>query len=179
MGGFSVLGPVLAELRRDRSFMGNVAHWEVIPGRSRKVVPMPEGVPDTLRSILRGRGVEQLYSHQMDAFGHVMAGKNVVLATSTATGKTLAYNLPILTQLLNDAEATALYLFPTKALSQDQRAELENVVLKGALPVQVCACDGDTRASRRRSARDRGRIVITNPDMLHVGILPHLSLIHI
>ncbi len=153
--------------------MRNVAHWKVMPARAGDFAPFPEELDDGLRSILRARGIDRLYGHQADAYRHVRAGDNVVLVTPAASGKTLAYNLPILTHFLRDAEATALYLFPTKALSQDQQAELHGVVLGGGLPVPAYTYDGDTPASIRGSVRERGRIVITNPDMLHVGVLPH------
>lgn len=164
---------MLAELRSDRSFMRNVAHWEVVPARTGDVAPFPEELDDGLRRTLRARGIERLYGHQADACRHMRAGDNVVLVTPAASGKTLAYNLPILTHFLRDAEATALYLFPTKALSQDQRAELDGLVQGGGLPVPAYTYDGDTPASVRGSVRERGRIVITNPDMLHTGVLPH------
>ncbi len=153
--------------------MRNVAHWKVIPARAGDFAPFPEELDDGLRRILSARGIDRLYGHQADAYRHVRAGDNVVLVTPTASGKTLAYNLPILTHFLRDAEATALYLFPTKALSQDQQAELDGVVLAGGLPVPAFTYDGDTPASMRGSVRERGRIVITNPDMLHTGVLPH------
>ena len=173
LGHVSALGSVLEEFRSDHSFMRNIAHWEVVPARPGNVAPFPDDVDDRLRRILCARGINRLYGHQVDAYRHVRAGHNVVLVTPTASGKTLAYNLPILTHFLQDAEATALYLFPTKALSQDQQAELDAVVLAGLLPVPAYTYDGDTPASIRRSVREQGRIVITNPDMLHVGVLPH------
>ncbi|MDD9986140.1 MAG: DEAD/DEAH box helicase [Spirochaetaceae bacterium] len=169
----SALDSALAELRSDRSFMRNVAHWEVVPARAGDVAPFPADLDDGLRRTLRARGIERLYGHQADAYRHVRAGDNVVLVTPTASGKTLAYNLPILTHFLRDACATALYLFPTKALSQDQQAELDGVVQGGGLPVPAFTYDGDTPASVRGRVRDQGRIVITNPDMLHTGVLPH------
>ena len=153
--------------------MRNVAHWKVMPARAGDFAPFPEELDDGLRRILSARGIDRLYGHQAEAYRRVRAGDNVVLVTPSASGKTLAYNLPILTHFLRDAEATALYLFPTKALSQDQQAELDGVVLGGGLPVPAYTYDGDTPASMRGSVRERGRIVITNPDMLHTGVLPH------
>lgn len=163
---------MLAELRSDRSFMRNVAHWEVLPARAGDHAPFLEELDGGLRRLLRARGVERLYRHQADAWRHVRAGDNAVLVTPTASGKTLAYNLPILAHLLRDAGATALYLFPTKALARDQQAELA-AMAAGGLPVPACAYDGDTPAAARAAAREQGRIVITNPDMLHAGMLPH------
>ena len=101
------------------------------------------------------------------------SGRNVVIVSPTASGKTLAYNLPVLQTLLEDPDARALYLFPTKALSQDQQSELNEVVLGGEIPVKIFTYDGDTPSSIRISAREEGRIIITNPDMLHTGILPN------
>ena len=173
LGAVSALDSALAELRSDRSFMRNVAHWEVVPARAGDVAPLPAELDDGLRRVLRARGIERLYGHQADAYGRVRAGDNVVLVTPTASGKTLAYNLPILSHFLRDALATALYLFPTKALSQDQQAELDGVVQGGGLPVPAFTYDGDTPASVRGRVREQGRIVITNPDMLHTGVLPH------
>ena len=169
----SALDSALAELRSDRSFMRNVAHWEVVPARAGDMGPFPAELDDGLRGVLRARGIERLYGHQADAYRHVRSGDNVVLVTPTASGKTLAYNLPILSHFLRDALATALYLFPTKALSQDQQAELDGVVQGGGLPVPAFTYDGDTPASVRGRVREQGRIVITNPDMLHTGVLPH------
>jgi len=173
LGAVSALDSALAELRSDRSFMRNVAHWEVVAAQAGDVAPFPAELDGGLRRTLRARGIERLYGHQADAYRHVRAGDNVVLVTPTASGKTLAYNLPILSHFLRDALATALYLFPTKALSQDQQAELDGVVQGGGLPVPAFTYDGDTPASVRGRVREQGRIVITNPDMLHTGVLPH------
>lgn len=153
--------------------MRNVAHWEVAPARAGEYAPFPEEVDGGLLRALRARGVERLYRHQADAYRRVRAGGNAVLVTPTASGKTLAYNLPILARFLSDADATALYLFPTKALARDQQAELDATARDGGLPAPACVYDGDTPAAARAAVRERGRIVITNPDMLHAGILPH------
>lgn len=153
--------------------MRNVAHWQVLPARAGDYAPFPEELDGGLRRLLRARGVERLYRHQADAWRHVRAGDNAVLVTPTASGKTLAYNLPILAHCLRDAGATALYLFPTKALARDQQAELAAMAGAGGLPVPAIAYDGDTPAAARAAAREQGRIVITNPDMLHAGMLPH------
>lgn len=167
------LRAALAELRSDRSFMRNVAHWQVMPARAGDYASFPEELDGALLRALRARGVERLYRHQADAYRLVAAGRNAVLVTPTASGKTLAYNLPILARFLRDAGATALYLFPTKALARGQQAELDALARDGGLPAPACAYDGDTPAAARAAARERGRIVITNPDMLHAGILPH------
>ena len=164
---------VVETLQNDPGFMSCVTHWEIIPEKEGRFAEFPEELEPRLRTILRGRGVERLYSHQAEAYRSVREGRDVVVVTPTASGKTLCYNLPVLQDLLEHKDHRALYLFPTKALSQDQQSELNEVVLGGAVPVKVFTYDGDTPSSVRVSARDNGRIVITNPDMLHTGILPN------
>ncbi|MGA2764996.1 MAG: DEAD/DEAH box helicase [Spirochaetia bacterium] len=168
-----MLTEVIAQLRADREFADRVTHWEVVPARSGKYAEIPAGVDERIRSALASRGITRIYSHQLATWDLVRSGKSVVLVSPTASGKTLAYNLPVLQALLEDPDARALYLFPTKALSQDQQSELNEVVLGGEIPVKVFTYDGDTPGSIRISARDEGRIIITNPDMLHTGILPN------
>ncbi|MGA2641803.1 MAG: DEAD/DEAH box helicase [Spirochaetia bacterium] len=168
-----MLTDVIGSLRRDPEFSERVTHWEVVPARGGTYAEMPPGVDPRIRSALKARGIDRIYSHQLAAWNEVRAGRSVVLVSPTASGKTLAYNLPVLQALLEDPDARALYLFPTKALSQDQQSELNEVVLGGEIPVKVITYDGDTPGSIRISARDEGRIIITNPDMLHTGILPN------
>jgi DEAD/DEAH box helicase domain-containing protein len=160
-------------LKNDKDFSSCVSHWEHIPARDGRFEEFPGELKDELRTILTKRGVSRLYSHQGKAYDAVRRGKDIVVVTPTASGKTLCYNLPVLQDLLEHQEDRALYLFPTKALSQDQQSELNEVVLGGEVPVKVFTYDGDTPSSIRVSARDNGRIVITNPDMLHTGILPN------
>ena len=126
-----------------------------------------------IKDTLAKRGITRLYSHQAMSFYSVTAGENIVVVTPTASGKSLCYNLPVLQKLIENPEERALYLFPTKALSQDQQSELNEIITTGDIPVKVSTYDGDTPASVRVSARDSGRIVISNPDMLHSGILPN------
>jgi DEAD/DEAH box helicase domain-containing protein len=137
----------------------------------------PEGTDQRLVTALRARGVEQLYTHQAEAFAHVLARRNVVTITPTASGKTLCYNAPVLNAILQDPATRALYLFPTKALAQDQLAELhvlsELVERDGDLQIGVFTYDGDTPSDARRAIRGKAHVVLTNPDMLHSGILPH------
>jgi DEAD/DEAH box helicase domain-containing protein len=168
-----MLTDIIGSLRRDPEFSERVTHWEVIPAREGTYAEIPPGVDPRIRSALNARGIERIYSHQLATWNEVRAGRSVVLVSPTASGKTLAYNLPVLQSLLEDPDARALYLFPTKALSQDQQSELNEVVLGGEIPVKVFTYDGDTPGSIRISARDEGRIIITNPDMLHTGILPN------
>src|SRR6266511_1558990 len=136
------------------------------------LAPFPSSLDPRLLEALRGRGVQQLYSHQAKAYDTVAKGENLVVVTPTASGKTLCYNLPVLQALVQQPESRVLYLFPTKALAQDQLAELTE--LSKALPdMRMYTYDGDTPQDARRSVRARANLVLTNPDMLHSGILPH------
>ncbi len=165
---------IVRSLRSDPRFAANITAWEKIPAREAQLVPPPESLRSDLREALRARGIERLYAHQAEAVEAALRGENTVLATGTASGKTLAYNLPILNARLEDPSATAIYLFPTKALAQDQAAELarwEHTLDAGELGVRLY--DGDTPQSRRADTRRSARMLVTNPDMLHLGILPH------
>ena len=164
---------VLNSLRDDRQFMDQVVHWEVIPPREGRFSPFPAELNPDLRTVLERRGIRRLYTHQAKVYESAMAGRHTVVVTPTASGKTLSYNLPILQQLLQYPDARALYLFPTKALSQDQQSALNEIVLAGEVGIRIATYDGDTPSSVRVSARDSGRIIISNPDMLHSGILPN------
>ncbi len=148
-------------------------HVESIPPREGAYAAFPADLDPRLSRALRGRGIDRLYVHQARSFEAARAGRNVCVVTPTASGKTLCYNLPVAQALLESSSARALYLFPTKALSQDQQAELNELSLSGELPIRVATYDGDTPSSLRAAARDTGRIVITNPDMLHSGVLPN------
>ena len=164
---------VLAELRSDREFMRRVAAWERLPARPAATAPFPAALDRRLVAALAVRGIESLYTHQAHAIEAIARGEHIVVVTSTASGKTLCYNLPVLNALLCAPATTTLYLFPTKALAQDQLAALHELTetLDTHIPVQTY--DGDTPKDRRRSTRTAGGILITNPDMLHTGILPH------
>ena len=139
--------------------------------------PFPECIDPRLRQALRARGIDQLYTHQAEAISHALAGRHVVTVTPTASGKTLCYNVPVLGSILTDASSRALYLFPTKALAQDQLAELHQLAelcgAQGADDIGVFTYDGDTPQDARRAIRSRAHVVLSNPDMLHSGILPH------
>ena len=160
-------------IKNDRDFTRNITHWETIPAREGNYADFPEDADPVLKKIYEDRGVRRLYSHQRECYDNISKGKNTVVVTPTASGKTLCYNLPVLNYLLKNPEARALYLFPTKALSQDQQSELNEVIEAAGLPVKTVTYDGDTPASIRVAARDGGRIIITNPDMLHTGIMPN------
>jgi len=161
------------EILADPDVAPRIAHVESAPARDADWAPLPGGLDPRLLEALKAKGYERLYSHQRASYDAIRAGENVVVVTPTASGKTLCYNLPVVQTLLEEPEARALYLFPTKALSQDQQAELNEVALGGSLPVGIYTYDGDTPSSLRVAARDSGRIVITNPDMLHSGVLPN------
>ena len=130
-------------------------------------------VAPKLREVLARRGIEKLYRHQAEAFERIAAGRNIVIVTPTASGKTLCYNLPVLNRLSEDPGSRAMYLFPTKALSEDQLEELHTLIEDMGSDLCAFTYDGDTPQDARRAIRQRANVVLTNPDMLHTGILPH------
>jgi DEAD/DEAH box helicase domain-containing protein len=188
---------LLSHWKAEPTIFGNVSAWRTLPSSQAQYVPIPSDLHPEITQVLVSSGIQSLYSHQAEAWEIVRSGKNPVIVTGTASGKTLCYNLPVLDRLLNDPEARALYLFPTKALSQDQldnlkelrsisarlaANELDGIFadhtepansanLLSDLPFSVY--DGDTPAHARPGIRTNARLVITNPDMLHTGILPH------
>jgi len=153
--------------------LGGVTAIHHIPARAAEFVLMPEDLEPRVAQVLESRGISQLYSHQAEAFRLAREGRNLVVVTPTASGKTLCYNLPILDALVRNPDARALYLFPTKALSQDQLTELNRFAEELGDDIRTFTYDGDTPQDARKSIRARGNLVITNPDMLHTGILPH------
>jgi DEAD/DEAH box helicase domain-containing protein len=144
-----------------------------LPAREPTFAPLPAWVRPELAAAYRAKGVEQLYNHQAAAAERIREGRNVVVVTPTASGKTLCYNLPVLNSVLESPDTRALYLFPTKALAQDQLAELQDLSRRLDDSFGVFTYDGDTPGDARKAIRERGHIVLTNPDMLHTGILPH------
>jgi DEAD/DEAH box helicase domain-containing protein len=144
-----------------------------IPAREAQWAEMPAWVRPELAEAYRAKGVERLYTHQAEAAERIRERRNVVVVTPTASGKTLCYNLPLLNAVLENTDTRALYLFPTKALAQDQLAELHDLSTRLEDRFGVFTYDGDTPADARKAIRERGHIVLTNPDMLHTGILPH------
>ncbi len=167
------LSQYIAALKSDPSFMNNVACWREIPARPARYADFPAGIDERIRSVLRERGISQLYVHQRQAVDAALRGEDIVVVTPTASGKTMCYNLPVLNEIIKNPEARALYLFPTKALSADQAAELYELIDKVGADVKCYTYDGDTPASARSAIRQAGHVVVTNPDMLHSGILPH------
>ncbi len=166
------LNSLLSRWRTDPDSAANISTWRTQPARPAVLTDFPADLPPKLAAALRGRGISSLYSHQAEAWNHARAGKNVVLATGTASGKTLAYNLPVLAAVLEDPEARALYLFPTKALTQDQLSNLAGFQ-SSFVNLKSSIYDGDTPQSQRSAIRKKSRIILSNPDMLHTGILPH------
>ena len=148
-----------------------------LPARDAEYGPFPPAIDDRVREVLSARGIDRLYSHQSTAIEHALAGRNIVITTPTASGKTLCYNAPVLHAVLRDPSTRALYMFPTKALAQDQLAELHDLanVLsnRGDIDLGVFTYDGDTPQDARRAIRGRAHVVLSNPDMVHSGILPH------
>lgn len=144
-----------------------------IEARPPQYSPMPDTVSPALVRALHERGIHQLYTHQREAFDLAEAGKNVVVVTPTASGKTLCYNLPVLNAILNDPNARAMYMFPTKALAEDQLHEFRAAAEQMGANIKAFTYDGDTPSDARRAIRERANVVFTNPDMMHSGILPH------
>jgi DEAD/DEAH box helicase domain-containing protein len=148
-----------------------------LPARTAQFGPEVAGLDERLRAVLRDRGIEGFYTHQAAAIEHALCRRNVVITTPTASGKTLCYNAPVLSAVRRDPSTRALYLFPTKALAQDQLAELhglsDQLSRQSDLEIGVFTYDGDTPQDARRAIRGRAHIVLSNPDMVHSGILPH------
>ena len=171
------LPQILDQLKNDHRFMANVTAWRRLRAQDGQYADFPDNMHPALVAAIRKRGVSRLYTHQSEAIAHILDKRNVAIVTPTASGKTLCYNLPVLNTVLDNPEARALYLFPTKALSQDQVAELHELItlMEGqvSLDIKTYTFDGDTPASARKAIRSSGHIVVTNPDMLHQGILPH------
>jgi DEAD/DEAH box helicase domain-containing protein len=147
-----------------------LAHLATQPERAPVYAAIPDGVDERVRAALAARGIERLYAHQADAWEAAARGGNVMVTTGTASGKTLAFNLPVLSALASDPKRRALYLYPTKALAQDQARALAELRVPR---VRAAIYDGDTEAERRWQIRKWANLVLTNPDMLHVGVLPH------
>ncbi|MDR2608949.1 MAG: DEAD/DEAH box helicase [Treponema sp.] len=165
-------GAALKAILESPEFAPHIVENRLIEAQEGRYVPFPRGLDPRIAGNLRKRGIEKIYTHQAEVWEAAHAGRHVVVVTPTASGKTLCYNLPSLQALLEDEKARCLYLFPTKALSQDQQSEL-NEIVGGDLNLRVATYDGDTPDSLRIAARDTGRIIISNPDMLHAGILPN------
>ena len=168
--GNTSVGQLADALRR--KYRGRITGELVLPKRTGRYAELPDDLDPAIKAALRHRGVKRLYSHQAEAWNITQRGEHLVVVTPTASGKTLCYNLPVL-QAVRGGDAKALYLFPTKALAQDQVAELIDLNQAGGLGVRAFTFDGDTPGDARKAVRTAGQIVVSNPDMLHQGILPH------
>ena len=147
-----------------------LAYLGTEPSQAARLVPLPAGLDPRVVSALVGLGVTSLYTHQADAWEAAARGDNVIVTTGTASGKSLAFNLPVADAIARDPKTRALYLYPTKALAQDQARALAALELKGLRPAIY---DGDTESERRWQIRKWANVILTNPDMLHLGVLPH------
>ncbi|MEZ4271262.1 MAG: DEAD/DEAH box helicase [Myxococcota bacterium] len=171
--GATDLKGVLQRWRHDEKIWRHVVYDAESSASEAVVAPWPQTLSNTVRGALLRRGVETLFSHQVRAFDLAQQGRDFVVATPTASGKSLCYNLPILQQLVGESASCALYLFPTKALCRDQEVSLRSLLHDAGVRRRVMTYDGDTPADARRAARGEAGVLLTNPDMLHLGILPH------
>ncbi|MFJ7745942.1 DEAD/DEAH box helicase [Peribacillus sp. NPDC097295] len=167
--GKKSLSELIKELRQNE----NIINWHEIEPREAKTRPLPSSVDDRIKNALQERGIGELYSHQYSAYETLRNGENIVAVTPTASGKTLCYNLPVLQSIAENDANRALYIFPTKALAQDQKSELNEIINEMGIDIKSYTYDGDTSPAIRQVVRKAGHIVITNPDMLHSAILPH------
>jgi DEAD/DEAH box helicase domain-containing protein len=164
---------VLDDVLADPSLARGVVHHAIVPPREARYAPFPDWLDPRIRAALASRGIDALYTHQAAAIEAVRAGQDVVVVTPTASGKTLCYTIPVLQALADDPAARALFLFPTKALGQDQVAAFAELSRAAGLEVAAATYDGDTPAPIRSAVRKAGQVVVTNPDMLNSAILPH------
>lgn len=160
-------------IKNSEKYSENISCWQEIPAKEAIYTDFPSTINDKMIKVLKEKGISKLYSHQAKAYNISRRGENLIVVTPTASGKTLCYNLPVLNTILENDTARALYIFPTKALSQDQLAELYDLITRLDEDIKTYTYDGDTKVNARKNIRRSGHIVITNPDMLHTGILPH------
>jgi len=167
------LEQMLDYIKASDKMMRNITSWVELPAKEAVYAEFPDFIDERIKTALEKRGVHRLYSHQASAISAINDGESVVVVTPTASGKTMCYNVPVLNAILKDEASRALFLFPTKALSQDQTSELHELITEAGVDVKTFTYDGDTPQSARKAIRQAGHIVVTNPDMLHSGILPH------
>jgi DEAD/DEAH box helicase domain-containing protein len=167
------LAQLLDHMQRSPYFAERITAWHEVPERAAQWADFPAALDAHLVGALRRMGLDRLYSHQQVATEAALRGEHVVVVTPTASGKTLCYNLPVLHTILGDPSARALYLFPTKALAQDQLTGLQTLIAALETDIKTFTYDGDTPPQARQKIRTAGHIVISNPDMLHTGVLPH------
>ena len=168
-----MLEDTLQKLRINDQFMPNVIAWERLPARLPQTAVLEAPVHPKIEMALSANGIHHLYLHQAEAITAVKQNKNVVIATATASGKSLCYTIPVFSRLLERPSAKALYLFPTKALAHDQLAETAQLINAGGMHILAASYDGDTPRAQRSKVRQNSHILITNPDMLHAGIMPY------
>ncbi len=164
---------IIDALYRDPKLKSCFTHIEHIPARAARYCDFPDDLNPKLITTLKRRGIDKLYTHQRHSYDAAQKNENIVIVTPTASGKTVCYNIPVLQKLLADRKTKAVYLFPTKALAHDQTDELSGIINDSGADLPVFTYDGDTPSSIRLSARTNGRLIVTNPDMLHTGILPN------
>ncbi|WP_261129054.1 DEAD/DEAH box helicase [Bacillus sp. Marseille-Q3570] len=167
------LPEILKVMNKDETIASNIAHWKTIPEKEGRSVDFPEQIHPKIRNALENRGISSLYTHQYSAFEAARSHKSFVAVTPTASGKTLCYNLPVLQEVVENDNSRALYLFPTKALAQDQKSEINELIEEIGMDINSYTYDGDTPSNIRQVIRKAGHVVMTNPDMLHSAILPH------
>ena len=174
MENYSEVDHFVEMVQTDPQLKMRVSHIQVIKEKEPEFVDFPQGVAEILKTALIELGIKHLYSHQYRAYSLLKEGKNIVIVTPTASGKTLCYNIPVVDKILKDETTRALYLFPTKALSYDQLEGLGKIVATvGEKKINFFTYDGDTPKNIRKSVRENSKIVLSNPDMLHKAILPH------
>ena len=167
---------ILQRLKQDRRFQNQIEYHKHFPARPAVLEDVNQSLDEGLKSYLSNMNITKLYRHQRQAIDEALAGKNTVIVTSTASGKTLCYNLPVLNTLLQSQNTASIYLFPTKALSRDQLRTLTGMISTIEPGILCGVYDGDTPGEERKQLRQNGRIILTNPDMLHTGILPNHKL---
>lgn len=167
------ISELLQAWQYDEELKENIVHWHTLDGKAAEYERFPEELHPSLKSALQKRGIEQLYTHQREAFDKAVRGVSFTAITPTASGKSLCYHLPVLQEIINNKSSRAIYLFPTKALAQDQKTDLNELIEATGEEVLSYTYDGDTAPGIRTKIRKAGHIIMTNPDMLHSGILPH------
>ncbi len=167
------MSDILNMLYNNKKMGKNVKYIYELEGHDGDYREFPQTLSEEIKNVLIQKGISQLYSHQAKAWNFVQEKRDFCVVTPTASGKTLTYNLPVLQEMMNNKSSKAIYIFPTKALSQDQMTELHSIITLLEKDIKVFTFDGDTPADARKAIRKQGNIVVTNPDMLHQGILPH------
>jgi DEAD/DEAH box helicase domain-containing protein len=166
----------IKEIENGRDYDNQIVHVQNMPTREAVYGELKSPLHPQLESTLKSQGIEKLYSHQVSAIEAIREGKSIVIVTSTASGKTLCYNIPVLESISENENTRALYLYPTKALAQDQLKKLINFKeINPEFSFETGTYDGDTPTSTRKKLRDSGKIILSNPDMLHASILPNHS----